>query len=79
MFLDFFELGKEKRGKVQLDPRSSNAVMEVYRLKSIERREVSKWILDCISFYIPLDKAEKTKMHLGYTTCLLIIRDLILL
>lgn len=33
--------------------------MEVYRVKCIERREVFKWILDDISFYIPLDKAEK--------------------
>lgn len=74
-----FELGKGwwGVGRTQLDPKSSNTVMEVYRVKFIGRK-VFNWILDYTS-YIPLHKAEKTKMHLGYTTCLVMTRDLILL
>lgn len=56
--LNILQLG-EGWGKVQLDPRST--VVEVCRVKFIERREVLNWILDSI----PWDKAENTTLHLG--------------
>lgn len=56
--LDILPSGKGW-GKVQLDPKS--AVVEVCRVKFIERREVLNWILDSI----PRDKAENTTLHLG--------------
>lgn len=48
--LEFFELGKGDRGKVQIDPRSTDGIMKVCRVRYIENWEVFNGMPNCNFF-----------------------------